>query len=153
MRLISRILAALLLLLLCALGAFAQSSPDAAAKGFFSAVATKSYANAWHLMSAQSQNWLIGIIAKQAQVEPAQIKVLFDVNDPKLQDGFWEEFRKSSKSEDLVKLGTFETVEATETDAKVNMTINGSTKTLLMKNEGGWKLGYQETFLPSGQLP
>lgn len=153
MRLISRTLAALMLVLLCTLGAFAQGSPDAAAKGFFSSVATKNYSNAWHLMSEQSQNWLINIIAKQAKVEPAQVKVLFDSNDPSLQDGFWEEFRKSSKSEDLVKLGTFETVEATETDARVNMTINGSVKTLLMKNEGGWKLGYQETFLPSGQLP
>ena len=153
MRPIFKCIVTLFLVLLCTLGAFAQSSPDAAAKDFFSSVAEKSYANAWHLMSSQSQNWLVGLIAEQAKVAPAQVKALFDSNDPSLQDGFWEEFRKSSKSEDLVKLGQFQTVEATGTDAKVSMTINGSVKTLLMKKEDGWKLGYQETFMPSGQLP
>jgi hypothetical protein len=123
-------------------------------RGFFAAVAARDYATAWAAFSAKTQNWVAQGIAESAQMTVGEVRKLLDSNDERVQRGFWESFRESSKPEVLTQLGMTPAT-APGADGAVRVTgANVKEMVILMyKEAGGWKVGWMETFFPTGKLP
>jgi hypothetical protein len=130
-----------------------EAAPVVVLRGFFVAVAAKDYAPAWSAFSAKTQGWVAQSIAGSANMTAAEVRKLLDSNDDRVQRGFWDSFRESSKPELFTQLA-MSPAAAAGADGAVKLTVNGQQMTFLMYQEaGGWKLGWMETFFPGGKLP
>lgn len=145
-----RVLATLLLGLFLALPATAADpvggGPAGAVKGFFGAVAAQEYPKAWALLSSTSKNTICEMIAKDEKMQAADVRTLFETNDPSIRKGFWESFRQSSKS-DVLAASSFTTGAVNGERADVTMQGN-SAVFLTFREKGQWKFGLMETFPP-----
>lgn len=145
-----RVLATLVLGLFLALPATAAEpaggGPAGAVKGFFGAVAAKEYAKAWGYLSNASKTQICDMIAKDEKMQVTEVRALFDSNDPRIQNGFWDSFRQSSKS-DVLADSHYTTGAVTGNRADVKMDGN-NTVFHTFKENGKWKFGLMETFPP-----
>lgn len=145
-----RVLATLALALFLALPSVAAEpaggSPAGAVKGFFGAVAAKDYLKAWGLLSDTSKTTICEMIAKDENMKASDVRTLFDTNDPRIQNGFWDSFRQSSKS-DVLAGSTYTSGAVNGTKASVTMEGN-TTVFHTFKENGRWKFGLMETFPP-----
>jgi hypothetical protein len=132
----------------------AQDAQSAVAlRAFFAAVAAKDYATAWSAFSAKTQGWVAQSIADSANMTAAEVRKLLDANDDRVQRGFWDSFRTSSKPERFAQVAMNPGI-APGGDGAVQLTVDGQQMTVLMSKEaGGWKVGWMETFFPTGTLP
>ncbi|MHB2017422.1 MAG: hypothetical protein ACYCW6_10795 [Candidatus Xenobia bacterium] len=128
------------------------SDAAAACHNFFSAVNSRDYGTAWKLLSHKSQDSLIDGVVKSDKIDQATVRQMFDSNDERLQRGFWDSFRESSKA--VVYASADYRVESVKGDeAKVSFGKNGDTaptKLLAYHEADGWKFGLMETFFPQG---
>jgi hypothetical protein len=121
-----------------------------ALRAFFAAVAAKDYATAWSGFSAKTQTLVAQNIAASANLTAADVRKLLDANDDRIQRGFWDSFRGSSKPERFGQV-TMTPGIVPLADGAVKLTVNGQDMTFLMyKEAGGWKVGWMETFFPAG---
>jgi hypothetical protein len=125
-----------------------------ALRGFFVSVAAKDYAPAWSAFSAKTQAWVAQSIAESASMPVAEVRSLLDANDDRVQRGFWDSFRESSKPDVFTGMAM---TPAAAPGADAAVKVNGANvkdMTILMYKEAGrWKVGWMETFFPGGKLP
>lgn len=145
-----RVLATLVLGLLLALPAVAADpvggSPAGAVKGFFGAVAAREYSKAWGLLSNASKTQICDMIAKDENMKAADVRAMFDGSDPRIEKGFWDSFRESSKADVLASsLYTAGAVRGNRADVKMD---GNETVFHVFKENGKWKFGLMETFPP-----
>jgi hypothetical protein len=137
------------ILIFSGVAANAEDAPDVVAHKFFQAVNSKDYGVAWKILTKKSQNSIVQAVASASKLKPAKVKVLFEKDEKTVQNGFWDSFRLSSKA-DQVAGATFKTASK---DAKTARVTFSAKLPILMFNEGGWKFGLFESFLPQGYSP
>jgi len=131
-----------------------ETSPVSALRAFFGDVANSDDRAAWNLFTHHTQNGVVKSVADSEKMDPVKVRELFDNADQSIKDGFWASFNNS------VQASTFVTSQMQSTgpdkDAPGSVTItmaNGRRVEILMYLEGAdWKVGWFETFFPSGQV-
>lgn len=125
-----------------------------ALRAFFASVAAKDYAPAWSAFTSKTQNWVAQSIADSANMPVAEVRKLLDTNDDRVQRGFWDSFRDSSKPEAFLQTAmTLGTAPGGDAAVKVSGANVKDMAILMYKEAGGWKVGWMETFFPGGKLP
>lgn len=120
-----------------------------APKQFFQAIVAKDYATAWGLLSEKTKLSLVATSAKEAKMSDAEMRKLFDTNDPAIQNGFWEAFRGSCKADVFVGFsytygrqdGNMHIVQLRRPGADTDKPLE-----LQVYDEGGPKFGMAESF-------
>jgi len=145
---VSRSLTLLLTLLLClALAPAARADePARAVKGFFQAVVNGDYARSWNLLSSHSQARIVAAVARDEGLDPQQVRRLFESNAPAVQNGFWANFRSSSRSE-VLAFKTFTTLNQEGNRAAVGLAGQDGSF-VAVRETGVWRFGLFETFPP-----
>ena len=78
-----------------------------------------------------------------------KVRGLFESDASSIRLGFWRSFRNSSKLDIYAPGATYKVVSESGDLAEVEMTSGSfSLKSKAFKEDGKWKLGYVETFLP-----
>lgn len=131
-----------------------DTGPVQALRAFFTAVSNSHYDAAWALFSKHTQDGIVSSVADDEKMDPAEVRRLFETNDQSIQDGFWDSFHKSSSAETFVSVQMDSTGPSKDAPGSVLVTLpNGNSVTLLMYRErGSWKVGWFETFFPSGKI-
>ena len=126
----------------------ADTGPVVALRAFFTAVSGKDYAAAWAGFTHKSQDRIAEVVAKSEKMSVTDVRKLFDTNDKRIRDGFWESFRTSSNSDTFLQVAMSPGAGSGSSDGSVLITApNGNVITMLMYREnGGWKVGWMETF-------
>ena len=125
------------------------STPTAANRTFFEAVAKGNFSIAWEGLSRKSQREFIKLVAESEKIPISQARDLFQKNRPGIQKGFWESFRKSSKLALFVPQAKYELIWEKGNRAEVRASSNDGRSLLgkLYKEKGKWRLGYMESFV------
>lgn len=134
--------------------AFDSGNVDTAAfasapKQFFQAIVAKDYQTAWGLLSETTKANLVKTTAKEAKLDEAELRRLFDTNDPSIQKGFWSAFRESCKADVFVnfsytygrQVGGYHVVELRRPGSESDKPLE-----LQVFDEGGPKFGMAESF-------
>ena len=131
-----------------------SSAPVIALRTFFNAVAGEDYASAWKGFTRKSQQVIIQSIADSEKMSATDVEQLFSTNAQSIQAGFWTNFRQSSQADTLVGLAMRSAGPQRGAEGSVEITLSdGRVATLLMYKEGRkWKVGWTETFFPSGAI-
>ncbi len=144
----SRSLTLLLTLVLCLALAppLRADEPAQAVKGFFQAVVDSNYSRAWNLLSSHSQGRIVAAVARDEGLAAQDVRQLFESNAPAVRDGFWANFRSTSRSE-LLAPKTFGTLNLAGNRATVGLAGQDGTF-VAVREAGGWRFGLLETFPP-----
>ncbi|MFO1462804.1 MAG: hypothetical protein U1F66_03440 [bacterium] len=125
------------------------ATPIDSTKGFYDAVVAEKYDIAWSALSKASQDKFIAMVAEDEKMDPAKVRELFEQNQTSIQLGFWKSFRSSSKLEAVAPKATYKVLNEGPELAEVELTSGDVTlKSKAIKENGQWKMGYVETFLP-----
>jgi len=143
------------LLLVFPLTAPADAGPVIVLRAFFTAVVNGDDKTAWSLFTRHTQDGVVKSVADSEKMDVTELRAMFDSADQRLHDGFWASFRSSSQAESFVSVQMNSTGPSKDAPGSVLITFpNGNTVSMLMYREGGaWKVGWFETFFPSGALP
>ena len=133
----------------------ADAGPVVALRTFFTEVTNGDYAAAWAAFTRRSQDGIVQSVAGSEHMTSADVRKLFDTNDPSIRAGFWDSFRNSSQSATFVEAAMAPGRSLNGSGDSVVMTLtNGNTATLQMYREGKvWKVGWMETFFPDNKVP
>jgi len=138
--------------------------PHEVAKHFFQSLLHNQLQVAWNLFSKKSQheflNWTLQDIyaqsnhaAKEAKLGIPEVKLMFETNTIDLVIRFWRRFVRQSRAGEFARYAYFDTLETKGNIATVEARINyenGQEKRVqltMVKEGGGWKLGYLESGL------
>lgn len=125
------------------------STPVDGVKGFYDAVSKEQYDIAWASLSKASQDKFISMVAEDEKLDPAKVRELFSQNQTPIRIGFWRSFRNSSKLDIVAPGATYKLVNESPDQAEVEMSSGEVVlKSKAFKEDGQWKMGYVETFLP-----
>ncbi|HKX13489.1 MAG TPA: hypothetical protein VJP40_10075, partial [bacterium] len=95
------------------------------------------------------QDKFISMVAEDEKMDKDKVRDLFDRDTSSIRLGFWRSFRNSSKLDIYAPGATYKVVSESGDLAEVEMTSGSfSLKSKAFKEDGKWKLGYVETFLP-----
>ena len=133
----------------------ADPGPVIALRAFFTAVVNGDDKTAWNLFTRHTQDGVVKSVAESEKMDPKELRSMFDTADQRLHDGFWASFHSSSQAESFVSVQMDSSGPSKDAPGSVLISLpNGNTITMLMYREGGaWKVGWFETFFPSGSLP
>lgn len=125
------------------------STPMAANRTFFEAVANGNFAVAWEGLSRKSQRKFIQLVAKSEKIPISQARDLFQNNRPPIKMGFWKSFRTSSKLAMFVPQAKYQLIWEKGNRAEVRASSRGDRSLLgkLYKEKGKWRMGYMESFV------
>ncbi|HEX5034403.1 MAG TPA: hypothetical protein VFW62_07995 [bacterium] len=125
------------------------ATPVEATQGFYDAIAGENYAAAWGSLTKKSQEKFVTMVAGDEKMDKAKVQELFDSDSASIRNGFWRSFRNSSKLDIYAPGATYKVVSESGDVAEVEMTSGSfALKSKAFKEDGKWKLGYVETFLP-----
>ncbi len=125
------------------------ATPVDAVKGFFDAVSKEQYDVAWASLTKTSQDKFVTMVAEDAKLDPAKVRDLFVQNQMSIRIGFWRSFRNSSKLDIVAPGASYKVLNEGPELAEVEMTSGDIVlKSKALKEDGQWKMGYVETFLP-----
>lgn len=142
-----------------------KRQPDETARSFFQTLIQSQCHVCWSMFTHKTQQeflkWTLSDIytrnreaAEKARLGPAEIKIMFECNDPGLMRSFWRRFLQKSEAQMFLNFAYFETLEIAGKIATVEARLvypNGHTDRVHIKmfSEGGsWKMGYLESGLP-----
>jgi len=134
----------------------ADPGPVIALRAFFTAVVNGDDKTAWNLFTRHTQDGVVKSVADSEKMDPVELRAMFGSADQRLHDGFWASFHKSSQAETFLAVQMDSTGPSKDAPGSVLITYpnNAGTVTMLMYREGGaWKVGWFETFFPSGSIP
>lgn len=124
-------------------------TPVEATQGFYDAIAGENYAAAWGSLTKKSQDKFVSMVAEDEKMDKSKVQELFDKDTSAIRQGFWRSFRNSSKLDIYAPGATYKVVSESDDQAEIEMTSGSfSLKSKAFKEDGKWKLGYVETFLP-----
>lgn len=142
-----RAILALVLGLALLLGGAASAQSDEpahAVKGFFGAVSGRDYSLAWRLLTSQSRDELVRLVARDENLPQDTVRSLFEQEAESVRTGFWDPFRAQSRCDKLAP-HAFRTRVTRGNTAWVE--IPGSaTRFRAFRENGGWRFGLMETF-------
>jgi hypothetical protein len=125
------------------------ATPIEATQGFYDAIAAENYAAAWGSLTKKSQDKFISMVSEDEKMDKDKVRDLFDRDASSIRLGFWRSFRNSSKLDIYAPGATYKVVSEAGDQAEVEMSSGSfSLKSKAFKEDGKWKLGYVETFLP-----
>src|SRR5215470_4083263 len=125
------------------------STPTDAVKTFFDAISKEQYDVAWSSLSKASQDKFISMVAEDEKLDPAKVRDLFEQNQMPIRLGFWRSSRNSSKIDVFAPGATYKVTQQDTDRAEVELTSGQVTlKSKAINENGQWKMGYVETFLP-----
>lgn len=136
------------MLLFLIVPAQAQAGPVAVVEGFFKAVDSQRYGDAWSFLDPGSQAYFVDEVVKIAKMDKAKVKNMFDTNSPELKP-FWDSFRKSARTDIYVKC-VYSLLNKTGDNATVSCKLPEGAKTLELyaaNKQGRWGFDYYTTFL------
>lgn len=140
------------------------AEPNQAIDYFFKSFMHNQCHLSWALFSDHSQKeflkWALNDIyeknpeaAKAAKLSEAEVKLLFEKNDPSMMKSFWKRFFYSSGANDFFRFGYYETIEDNGKQATVKVTFkypdgrSASTQVKALRQKGGWRFAYLESGL------
>ncbi|HEX4299764.1 MAG TPA: hypothetical protein VH327_02750 [Gammaproteobacteria bacterium] len=131
-----------------------EAAPVLALRAFFTKVVNGDDKGAWSLFTRHTQDGIVKSVSDSEHMQPAELRSMFDDGDQRLHDGFWDSFHKSSQAESFISVQMDSTGPDKDAPGSVTVTLpNGAQLKMLMYLEGAdWKVGWFETFFPSGQL-
>jgi len=127
----------------------ARATPIQGAKSFYDAIAKEQFDVAWSSLTKKSQDKFISMVAKDEKMDPTKVRDLFEKNQMPIRLGFWRSFRYSSKIDTYTVNANYKVLREDGLEAEVEMVAGDMI--LISKvffENGQWKLGYTETFLP-----
>jgi len=135
-----------------AAAASSYATPIDATKGFYDAVVAEKYDVAWGALTKASQDKFINMVADDEKMDPAKVRTLFEENQSSIQLGFWKSFRNSSKLDTVAPKATYQVLNSGPELAEVQLNSGDVVlKSKAIKENGQWRMGYVETFLPEGK--
>ena len=124
-------------------------SPAEAADLFFDAVYKMDYAQAWQVLSRESQERILKLVIeteKDPKLSLAGLRKLFETGDRAVQRGFWTQLRQSMDIEAWNKQ-TFGEPRAGEKPDESFVRVMPADIFLFVRQENqNWKFGYVESF-------
>lgn len=124
-------------------------TPVEATQGFYDAIAAENYAAAWGSLTKKSQDKFVSMVAEDEKLDKDKVRDLFERDTSSIRLGFWRSFRNSSKLDIYAPGATYKVVSESGDQAEVEMTSGSfSLKSKAFREDGKWKMGYVETFLP-----
>lgn len=138
--------------------------PHDIAKLFFQSLMQNQCHVCWNLFSDKSQSefikWTLNdlyehhrVAAETAKLGPPEIKLMFETNNLDLIIRFWRRFVRQSRAMEFYRYGYFQTLSADGGKAAVEARLEypgGKTvrvELTMLKQRGGWRLGYLESGL------
>ena len=130
------------------------STPDGATRTFYQSVLGDKFDVSWKVLSKASQDKIVSMVAEEEKMNADEVRKLFDSNDAKIQAGFWQSFKNSSKVDQYVPAATYKLVKTEGDTAQVQL-VN---KLVVLdskayKENGEWKMGYVESFMDNAAPP
>ncbi len=123
-------------------------TPTGVIRTFFESVNDQKYDVTWASLSTYSRNEFVGRLSKATEMDPKEVKEMFDKNPMKLQESFWKSFRNSSKIPSFAPNATYRLLEEDEGVAVVELSSGGiKIKSLAYQEGEEWRMGYVESFL------
>ncbi len=125
-----------------------NSTPEAAVKNFYEAIAQEKFDVAWKNLSQESQNKLIKMVAEEEKMKEDDVRKLFDENRKSIQLGFWKSFRESSKLAQYAPSAQYQVLSQEGGQSTVQMKSGEvALDAKAVQENGTWKMGYAESFL------
>lgn len=130
-----------------------SSSPNSLAMSavstFYNAIGDQNYSLAWNALTKKSQDTFVAMVAEDEKLSTDKVRDLFERNTSSIKVGFWRSFRKSSKLDFYASGASYKVIKESADQAVVEMTSGDFTlESKAFKENGVWKMGYVETFLP-----
>lgn len=131
-----------------------KNEVESVVERFFLSVSRQEYDVSWHTLSTYSQNTIVAMVAKEADMAPEVIRELFEENHRSVQMGFWTSFRDTSLISQLTPHAVFRQTSQAFGQATVTVWVGSDQLRFdLYEEDGKWRLGLIESLERAKKLP
>lgn len=132
--------------------AFARDalSPQEAPDLFFDAMYKMDYVQAWQVLSASSQEAILRLVLdteKQADLNSAGVRKLFESGDRAVQRGFWTQLRQSMDIEAWNQQKFTDLKPGEKADESFVHVMPADIYVYVKQENQNWKFGFRESFI------